>query len=226
MNKCFLFCLILLSLSTVSCANNQQRLFNLDCDQADFETRFPSACATAFDFEPNGSSQGAQITNDFANEIYAAELWISLDQINRYAIILAEGGNGWQLSAFAGRKDGQFGENGVYGRTFRSVHFDVPEARVDTLKAALKERDLLRLQTPNHPMTKTDTNGETVNIVCTDGASLSAKQYSKDYIGSASRHQCRGRTEIDDFTDALFDLAVEFDPDLEPYRFTIPKDGA
>lgn len=220
------FSIILFAFVLGGCAANAQKRFSdLDCDLVDISAELPNACAAAFSVDPSEPVSEDSLYERGSTELFAAELQISLAAINHYSVILAEGERGWELSAFVGRVDEPFGANGVYGRTYRSVHFEVPEARVDAFKLTLEERGLLRLETPTEPMTRTNSYGETVHIVCLDGASLFAKQFSNDYVGSASRHHCRGRTAIDDFADALFDLAVEFDPELEAYRFTIAKDG-
>ena len=117
----------------------------------------------------------------------------------------------------------QLGDDGVYGRNFRSVHFEVPDERVAVFKRNLEEKRLATLVEPMGPVTRTLENGDVVNVICLDDASLRAKYLAPQSVWSVSRHNCRGRTDIDDFADSLFDLAVEFDPTLEPYRFTLPK---
>lgn len=210
--------------SGVVFADTETRFAALDCHKADLVQRTPSACAHAFEMVTGPAHQTETLSEGRAAEVFAAELEISLVSFNRYSVILSKWDRDWQLTAFAGKPDDGYGEAGVFGRTFRSVHFDIPTARAETFKTTLRDQGLLGLKSPKAPITKTLETGEVVNIVCTDGASLSAKQYSKDYVGSAKRHNCRGRAKIDDFADLLFDLAVEFDPKLEAYRFTLQKD--
>lgn len=205
-------------------AEPYQWFVDLDCHLVDIKAPTPNACAHILSHEPVGDSWDGKIEKGWADRVYSAELRISLRRMGHYAVILSNWGENWQLSAFVGRPDSDFGHEGVFGRTFRSVHFDVPATRVEAFERSLRKRDLLRLQSPTEPMTRMQENGEIVSILCTDGAALYAKQFSDDYVASASRHSCRGRTKIDDFADALFDLAIEFDPELEIYRFTLPKD--
>ncbi|MEL6859380.1 MAG: hypothetical protein AAFO74_13415 [Pseudomonadota bacterium] len=157
-------------------------------------------------------------------EVFAAELRISLAQFSRYSLILHARDGSWELTAFAGQADSNFGDAGVYGRAFRSVHFELPEDRVAEFKHDLEARGLSALSLSKARPIRVLENGNVVNIVCLDGALLEAKYFSPESGWSVDRHDCAGRTEIDDFADALFDLAIEFDPKLEAYRFTLPRD--
>lgn len=175
-----------------------------------------SACDIAFAYH-DGEPQL------LVNELYATELQTSLTRLNRFSLSLYEHAGTWEVSAFVGLADAQLGDDGVYGRNFRSVHFEVPDERVAVFKRNLEEKRLATLVEPMGPVTRTLENGDVVNVICLDDASLRAKYLAPQSVWSVSRHNCRGRTDIDDFADSLFDLAVEFDPTLEPYRFTLPK---
>ncbi len=139
-------------------------------------------------------------------------------------MILSKWDGEWELSAFVGKMDSGFGDEGVFGREYRSVHFQVPESRVSVFKKGLKKRHLDHLTSPEAAAIRTSATGESVTVICLDGASLRAKHLSPNSAWSATRHSCQGHGEIDEFTDALFDLAIEFDPELAAYRFTIAKD--
>lgn len=219
-----IFLFVLVSTFSLSAADPNQRFERLDCDSSEFESRLPSACQLAFELYDDTDNERATITEDRATEIYAAELNFSLVRLSRYSILLSKWDGDWELNAFVGKLDSGFGESGVFGREYRSVHFQVPETRVTAFKDSLKGRRLGHLTSPQTKPTRTLETGETVHIVCLDGASLSAKHLSPNSVWSASRSSCQGHGKIDEFADALFDLAVEFDPKLEDYRFTLLKD--
>lgn len=218
-----IFAFVFVSTFSLSAADPSQRFERLDCDISEFEGPAPTACRFAFKVDDTDNER-AKITEDRATEIYAAELNVSLERLSRYSILLSKWDGDWELNAFVGKLDSGFGESGVFGREYRSVHFQVPEARVKAFKDSIQVRWLGHLTSPQTKPTRTLETGETVHIVCLDGASLSAKHLSPNSVWSASRSSCQGHSKIDEFADALFDLAVEFDPKLEDYRFTLLKD--
>jgi hypothetical protein len=205
------------------CHSPEQVYEDFDCETAETSNSIISACRIAFSSHADETNPSGVHVEMRVNEIYATELQLSLTRINRYSLALYERDGAWEVSAFVGLADGNFGERGIYGRNFRSVYIEVPNERVAQFKQSLAENALSVVDEPEGPVIRTLENGEEVSVVCLDGASLRAKYLASNSAWSVSRHNCRGRTEIDDFADALFDLAVEFDPTLEPYRFTLPK---
>lgn len=219
-----LFAFAACSTSCLSVADPNQRYERLDCHASELVGSIPNACQFVFDLVTDDDTERATFVENGATEIYAAELNVSLERLGRYSILLSKWDGDWELSAFVGKLESGFGESGVFGREYRSVHFQVPETRVTAFKDSLRVRRLSHLTSPQAKPTRTLEMGETVHIVCLDGASLNAKHLSPNSVWSARRSGCKGHGKIDEFADALFDLAVEFDPKLEDYRFTLLKD--
>ena len=220
----FIFVFAGFSTACLSAADSNQRFERLDCERSAFETPLPNACQFAFEFIQNSDTERTALIESGATEIYAAELNVSLQPLDRYSVILSKWDGDWELSAFVGNIDSGFGDEGVYGREYRSVHFQVPESRVLMFKEGLKTRRLNHLTSPEAAATRTSATGDSVTVICLNGASLRAKHLSPNSAWSAKRQSCQGHGEIDEFADALFDLAIEFDPELAAYRFTIAKD--
>ena len=208
----------------LSTADPVQRFDAFDCELKDLSGQFPTACQFAFDIDD--PELGLEtLSEERAQEIYAAELSISLARISSYSLILSKWDGKWQMVGFVGRLDHAETTPGVFAREFRSVHFDVSAQRVDRFKRSLSDRNLNALTSPDaKTVIKPKSDGKVT--ICLDGASLQAKHLSPETAWAVERNSCQGRTEIDAFADALFDLAVEFDPKLEAYRFTLPRNEA
>ena len=202
-----------------------QRFEAFGCELRDLSGQFPTACQFAFDIDD--PELGLEtLSDERAQEIYAAELSISLAGISPYSLILSKWDGNWQIVGFVGRLDLDETTPGVFARAFRSVHFDVSAQRVARFKQSLSDRNLNALTSPGIAAATEPKGDSEVAAVCLDGASLQAKHLSPETAWTAERSACQGRTDIDAFADSLFDLAVEFDPKLEAYRFTLPRSEA
>lgn len=217
--------LLCISGCQLSNADPVQRFEAFDCDLKDLSGQFPTACQFAFHIdEPERSL--ATLSDERAQEIYAAERSISLTRMSPYSIILSKWDDKWQIVGFVGRLDLDETRSGIFAREFRSVHFDVSARRVARFKRSLSDRNLSALSKLDANTTIKPNSDDAVGKVCLDGARLQAKFLSPETVWSVERHECQGRTKVDEYADTLFDLAVEFDPKLEAYRFTLPSHQA
>lgn len=216
--------LICISGCQLSYADPVQRFEAFDCYIEDLDSQFPTACQFAFDID-NPEIGLETLSEERAQEIYAAELSNSLAKISSYSLILSKWDGKWQMVGFVGRLDLDETTPGIFAREFRSVHFDISAQRVARFKRALSDRNLNALTSPD-VSTIRKPNSDGMVTICLDGNNLQAKHLSPETAWAAERSSCQGRTEIDAFADALFDLAVEFDPKLEAYRFTLPRNEA
>ena len=219
--------LICISGCQLSYADPVQRFEAFGCEIEDLRRQLPNACRTAFSLnDPEGSAESQPI-EDRAEEIYAAERLISLGSLSPNSIILSGQSGKWYLTSFVGRADLEKTTSGVFAGEYRSVFFEVPADRVIQFKQALSEQNLSTLPAPKPSVTNTPNSNGVVGKICLDGARLQAKYLSPETVWAVDQHQCHGRSDIDAFADVLFDLALEFDPKLEAYRFTLPsRDGS
>ena len=215
--------LICISGCQLSYADPVQRFEAFGCEIQDLRRQLPNACRTAFSLNDPEGGAGSQPIEDRAEEIYAAERLISLGSLSPNSIILSGQSGKWYLTSFVGRADLEKTTTGVFAGEYRSVFFEVPADRVTQFKQTLSEQNLDTAPTPEPFVANAPSSEGAVGKVCVDGARLQAKYLSAETVWAVKRHQCHGRSDIDAFADALFDLGVQFDPKLEAYRFTSPN---
>ncbi|MEL6415323.1 MAG: hypothetical protein AAFQ15_10345, partial [Pseudomonadota bacterium] len=164
--------LICISGCQLSNADPAQRFEAFDCYIEDLDSQFPTACQFAFDIDD--PELGLEtLSDERAQEIYAAELSISLAKISSHTLILSKWEGKWQIVGFVGRVDLDDTRPGVFAREFRSVHFDVSAQRVARFKRSLSDRKLNALTSPD-ANTVTKPNSDGMVTICLDGASLQA----------------------------------------------------
>ena len=200
-----------------------QRFEAFGCEIEDLGRELPNACRTVFSLNDLEAGTESHPNEDRAQEVYAAELSFSLGGLSPYSISLSDWNGKWQLVGFVGRSDPEKTASSVYARDYRSVHFDVPAGRVEQFKKTLLDQSLDAAPPPEAIVANEPNGDNAIGKVCVDGARLYAKYLSAKSVWAVERHDCRGRTDIDALADALFDLAVEFDPKLDAYRFTLPS---
>jgi hypothetical protein len=177
-----------------------------NCDEREY-TRFePNVCSM---LAYNGPE-----TDDL--DFYAVENRMSLTRPHVRSVMLYHHEGRWTLQAFVARSLWTEAEAETFITDMRKVHMPVEASRVEIFEASLRDAGLDELK----PDRRKRMN------VCLDGSTLAAKLAVDGNVTQIERDTCQGRNDIDAFAEALMSLAIELDPGLASYAYsmTLPQE--